>query len=216
MSKNLIVLNNHSLRVDDDDYISLTDMVKSFPEKNIDNWLRNQKSLEFIQAFEEIYNPSFNSLRFEEIKIKSWATASVKQLKECNIISIRSKSGRYGDTKAHPDIAFEFAMWLDVKFKLWAVQEFQRMKNIERSEFIRNEQLNFIRKETAIEYGRMSKALEDMRLYQDKETLFYHYSNEADMINRLICGMSSKECKEKYGDTPRNYFKDNSEYFFNT
>ncbi len=213
INNKLIQLNDLSIRVSDDDYLSLTDMVKSFPEKRIDNWLQNQSTLDFIEAFEEMYNPDFNILLFKEIK-KQWSTLSIKKLSNCNLISIRSSAGRYGDTKAHKDIAFEFAMWLDTKFKLWVVREFQRLKDIERDLFTQKQCQEHLRKDIALEYSRMSKALEDIRLYNDKETLFYHYTNEANMINKLVCGMSSKECKELHGDTPRNFFTEKSQYFF--
>lgn len=209
----LIVLNDSSIRVSDDDFISLTDMVKRFPEKRVDNWLQNQSTLDFIEAFEEMYNPDFNILLFKEIK-KQWSTLSIKKIKQCNLLCIRSSAGRYGDTKAHEDVAFEFAQWLDVKFKIWIGKEFKRLKRLEREGFAQAQYNAFIRKDVATEYGRMNKALEDMRIYQDKDTLFYHYTNEANLINKLITGITSKECKELHGDIPRNVFIDKAEYFF--
>ncbi len=209
----LIVLNDLSIRVSGDDFISLTDMIKNFPDKNILGWLRSKTTLDYIYAFENRYNPNFKHAEFSTLRNNS-NQASFKKIKTLNLISIRSVSGRYGDTKAHKDIAFEFAMWLDVDFKLWVVQEFQKMKNQEIQEQADKKALNLIRKETAIEYSQMCKTLEDMRLYQDKQTFHYHYSNEADLINRLICGMSSKDCKDKHGDTPRNVFLDKAYYFY--
>lgn len=106
-------------------------------------------------------------------------------------------------------------MWLDIDFKLWVVQEFQRLKDIERDLFTKQQCQEHLRKDIALEYSRMSKALEDIRLYNDKETLFYHYTNEANMINKLVCGMTSKECKELHGDTPRNFLQINNNIFLN-
>ncbi len=209
----LITMNDVQIRVTEDDYLSLTDMLKNFPNKVMIDWLRNKTTLDFIQAWEKRHNPNFNYGIFATIKEKL-GKVSVKQLKECNLISIKATSGRYGDTRAHKDIAFEFAMWLDVDFKVWVVQEFQRMKDQERDLFAKAQYNAFIRKDVATEYGRMNKALEDMRIYQDKDTLFYHYTNEANLINKLITGLTSKECKELHGDIPRNVFIDKAEYFF--
>lgn len=208
----LIKLNDYSIRVTDDDYISLTDMVKKFPNKNILGWLRSKTTLDYIYAFEKRYNPKFNGAEFSMLREKS-NQVSFSQLKKLNIISIRSLSGRYGDTKAHKDIAFEFAMWLDVDFKLWVVQEFQRMKTQEIQEQANTNALKLIRKEVSIEYGAMLKTLKDMRTFNDKDTMHYHYTNEANMLNKLICGMTSKECIEKHGDIPRNVFKDKLVFF---
>jgi hypothetical protein len=209
----LIKLNDLNIKVDVDDFISLTDMLKNFPEKNLLQWLRSKTTLDYINAFEKRYNPNYIHAEFSELREKS-NQVSFTQLKKLNLMSIRSVKGRYGDTKAHPDIAFEFAMWLNVDFKLWVVQEFQRMKKEEIQTEANRKALGLIRKETAYEYSQMCKTLEEMRLYQDKQTFFYHYCNEADLINRLVCGMSSKECKEKFGDTPRNIFTDKAVYFY--
>lgn len=209
----LISMNDLSIRVSNDDFLSLTDMLKNFPNKVMIDWLRNKSTLEFIEAWEKRYNPNFNCGIFAIIKEQP-GKVSVKQLKECNIICIRSSAGRYGDTKGHKDIALEFAQWLDIDFKLWVNSEFQRMKELEREGFAKAQYNAFIRKDVATEYGRMNKALEDMRIYQDKETLFYHYTNEANLLNRLITGLTSKECKELHGDIPRNVFTDKAEYFF--
>ncbi len=210
----LLTMNELQIRVTDDDYLSLTDMLKNFPNKVMTEWLRNKSTLDFIQAWEKRHNPNFNYYQMSVIKDQSLRNTSVKQLKECNVISIRATTGRYGDTKAHKDIAFDFAMWLDVDFKVWVVEEFQRMKELEREGFVQAKYNAFIRKDVATEYGRMNKALEDMRIYQDKDILFYHYTNEANLINKLITGLTSKECKELHGDIPRNVFIDKAEYFF--
>ncbi len=215
MSKDLIYYDGNTIKIADDDFISLTDMARVFPNKVITEWLKNKQTFEFICNLEILENPNFdtNSMDFHRIQ-EDLSRITIKKLKTIGITVIRSSAGRYGDTKAHPDLAFKFAMWLDSKFEIWVIREFRRMKNQEIQEQANKKALNLIRKETAIEYSQMCKTLEEMRLYQDKQTFFYHYSNEADLINRLICGMSSKECKEKHGDTPRNVFLDKAYYFY--
>ena len=108
------------------DFISLTDMVRQSENGSsvIDNWLRNKNTLEFLSVWEEIYNPAFNSLEFEEIKKDAGFnrfTMSVKQwLNRTNATGLIAKAGRYGGTYAHKDIAFEFASWISPKFKLYS------------------------------------------------------------------------------------------------
>jgi hypothetical protein len=121
----------------DTDFISLTDMVRESENGSavIDNWLRNKNTLEFLSVWEEIYNPAFNSLEFEEIKKVAGFnrfTMSAKQwITRTNATGLLAKAGRYGGTYAHKDIAFEFASWISPKFKLYLIKEFQRLKDEE-------------------------------------------------------------------------------------
>lgn len=113
------------LHQSDADFISLTDMVRQSENGSavIDNWLRNKNTLEFLSVWEEIYNPAFNSLEFEEIKKDAGLnrfTMSVKQwITRTHATGLIAKAGRYGGTYAHKDIAFEFASWISPKFKLY-------------------------------------------------------------------------------------------------
>ena len=121
----------------DTDFISLTDMVRESENGSavIDNWLRNKNTLEFLSVWEEIYNPAFNSLEFEEIKKVAGLnrfTMSAKQwITRTNATGLLAKAGRYGGTYAHKDIAFEFVSWISPKFKLYLIKEFQRLKDEE-------------------------------------------------------------------------------------
>lgn len=124
----------------DTDYISLTDMVKDVENglALIEKWLRNKNTIEFLGIWEEIYNPDFNSPEFEGIKNEAGLNRfalSVKQwVNKTNSIGITAKSGRYGGTYAHKDIAFEFASWISPKFKLYLIKEFQRLKEVEQKQ----------------------------------------------------------------------------------
>jgi hypothetical protein len=119
------------------DFISLTDMVKGLDGGSavIENWLRNKNTLEFLSIWEEMYNPGFNSLEFEGIKSEAGFNRfaiSIKQwVAKTGAIGLIAKTGRYGGTYAHKDIAFEFASWISPKFNLFLIKEFQRLKDEE-------------------------------------------------------------------------------------
>ena len=111
------------------DYISLTDMVRNIENglALIEKWLRNKNTIEFMGIWEEMYNPIFNSPEFEGIKNEAGLNRfvmSVKQwISKTNAIGIVAKSGRYGGTYAHKDLAFEFASWVSPQFKLYLIRE---------------------------------------------------------------------------------------------
>ena len=121
------------IKIDDEDYISITDMLKSKDgDFFVSDWLRNRNTIEFLGIWEEIHNPNFNYGEFAIIKSQAGLNSykiSVKEWTEkTNAIGIISKAGRYGGTYAHKDIAFEFGMWISPKFKLLLIKEFERLK----------------------------------------------------------------------------------------
>jgi len=136
MSKQSIInVNNIPVSIysseNNDDFISLTDMVKGMEGNggNIDNWLRNKNTIEFLGVWEQLNNPNFNSLEFEGIMNNAGLNRfhlSVKQWNgKTNAIGLISKTGRYGGTYAHKDIAFEFGAWISPVFKLYLIKEYQ-------------------------------------------------------------------------------------------
>ncbi|MCC5923115.1 MAG: KilA-N domain-containing protein [Crocinitomicaceae bacterium] len=134
-----IKVNNAEITViqqDNEDYISLTDMLKSKDgEFFISDWLRNRNTLEYLGIWEKIHNPEFNYGEFAIINSNSGLNSfkiSVKEwAKRTNAIGIQAKSGRYGGTYAHKDIAFEFGMWISPEFKIYLVKEYQRLQEKE-------------------------------------------------------------------------------------
>jgi len=122
-----------------DDFISLTDIGRAKnPERSDDlvrNWLRNRNTIEFLGIWERLNNPSFNSVEFDGIRIVAGLnsfTINPKQwIERTGAIGIVSNTGRYGGTYAHKDIAFEFASWISVEFRLYLIKEFQRLKEDE-------------------------------------------------------------------------------------
>lgn len=119
--------------VNNANYICITDMLKAKDgDFFITDWLRNRNTLEYIGIWESIYNPNFNYGEFATIRNKAGLNnfkISVGEFVEkTGAISLQAKTGRYGGTYAHEDIAFEFGMWISPEFKIYLVKEFQRLK----------------------------------------------------------------------------------------
>jgi len=125
------------IEINSQDYISLTDMVKSFGDENIIyQWMRNRNTVEFIDIWEQLHNPDFKGAEFDTFKkqagLNSFTLTPRKWVENTGAIGIFSKAGRYnGGTYAHKDIAFEFGSWLSAEFKLYLIKEFQRLKDQE-------------------------------------------------------------------------------------
>ena len=125
------------LRHNSEDYISLTDMIKPFGDDTIiKNWLRNRNTVEFLGIWEQIYNPTFNSVEFDLIRkqtgLNTFVLSVKKWVESARAIGIIAKTGRFGGgTFAHRDIAFEFGSWLSAEFKLYLIKKFQRLKEDE-------------------------------------------------------------------------------------
>ena len=192
----------------EEDYISLTDMVK-----NIDNglvliekWLRNKNTIEFLGIWEEINNQNFNSPEFEVIKNQAGLnifTLSVKQWTEkTKSIGIIAKAGRYGGTYAHKDIAFEFASWISPKFKLYLIKEFQRLKESERKQLGWDIKRNLVK----INYKIHTDAIKENLIPKEitKQQTNQIYATEADVLNVALFGMTAKEWRYNNKDNKGN------------
>ena len=142
MKNNKIVVKGSEisiLHIDAEDFISLTDIARHKDALNTDdiikNWLRNRNTVELLGFWEQLHNPNFKPLEFEGFRkqagLNSFTMTPKKWIESTNALGIISKSGRYGGTFAHRDIAFEFASWISIEFKLYFIKEFQRLKNEE-------------------------------------------------------------------------------------
>lgn len=116
-------------------YISLTDMARyksDEPTAVISNWMRNRNTIEYLGLWEHLNNPNFKPLEFERFRnesgLNSFVLSPQKWINATEAIGIISKSGRYGGTYAHKDIAFEFGAWISPTFKLYLIKEYQRLK----------------------------------------------------------------------------------------
>ena len=213
MSKELITtqmnVNNklvRVMRVDNVDYISLTDLAKyqneNDPSGVIRNWMSNKNSFDFYNLWEELHNENFNSVESHRIKIDEvgynrFTMTPNRWKKEFNAIGIIPSSGKYSiGTFAHPDIAFEFASWLNVEFKLYLITEFERLKQ---NESYQNKIDWSVRRELAkTNYRIHTDSIKEniIPTLTEKQKL-YVYANEADILNVALFGMTAKEWKDK-------------------
>lgn len=201
----------------EEDYISLTDIaryVSDEPKDVVKNWLRNRETISFLGLWEQLNNPNFKGVEFDSFKMQAGSNAFTlspqKWIRETNAIGIRSKSGKYGGTFAHKDIAFEFASWVSPEFKLYIIQDYQRLKQDEQHK-------------NALEWNvkrLLSKA--NYRVHTDavKENLIppelpeYRkgmvYADEADVLNVALFGKTAKEWRAEHpevkkGENQRDY-----------
>ena len=184
------------MKVEEEDYISITDMLKS-KDGNffVTDWLRNRNTIEFLGIWEELHNPNFNYGEFAIIKSQAGLNSyklSVKEwVEKTNAIGITSKAGRYGGTYAHKDIAFEFGMWISPKFKLLLIKEFERLKKEEQKQLGWNAK----RELSKINYKIHTDAIKHNLIPAEltKEQINYIYAEEADVLNMALFGKTAKE-----------------------
>ncbi len=194
------------MRVGDVDYISLTDLAKYQnpidPSGVIRNWMSNKNSFDFYNLWEELHNENFNSVESHRIKIEEvgynrFTMTPNRWKKEFNAIGIIPSSGKYSvGTFAHPDIAFEFASWLNVEFKLYLITEFERLKQ---NEGYQNKIEWSVRRELAKTNYRIhtDSIKENIIPTLTEKQKQYVYPNEADILNVALFGMTAKEWKDK-------------------
>lgn len=186
------------------DFISLTDIAHAKnPDRSDDlvrNWLRNRNTIEFLGIWEQLNNPDFNSVEFDGIKMQaglnSFSLTPKQWIEKTKAVGIVSKAGRYGGTFAHKDIAFEFASWISVEFKLYLIKEFQRLKEDE------NHRLSL-----AWNLNRTLSKL-NYRIHTDviKTNLIpaavtpsqaaITYANEADILNIALFNQTAKQWRD--------------------
>jgi hypothetical protein len=186
----------------DGDYISLTDMLKAKDgEFFISDWLRNRNTVEFLGIWESVFNPNFNYGEFAIIKSKAGLNSykiSVREwVEKTNAIGLKATAGRYGGTFAHPDIAFEFGMWISPEFKIYLVKEFRRLKTDENQRLSLAWNLN--RTLSKINYRIHTDAIKE-RLIPPELTPAQKaitYANEADMLNVALFGKTAKQWRDE-------------------
>ena len=186
------------------DYISLTDIAKykntDDPRFVIQNWMRNRNTLEFIGLWEALNNPNFNRVQFDtfrnEAGLNRFTMTPSKWIESTGAIGIVSKSGRYGGTYAHYDIAMEFASWLSPEFKLYIIQDYKRLKEDENSKLSLT--WNLHREISKINYKIHTDAIKEYLLKDlTSEQLSFKYVSEADMLNVALFNKTAKEWREE-------------------
>ena len=184
---------------DNNDYISLTDMVKANEgEDRIRNWMRNKNTLEYLGVWESLNNPNFKGVEFDtfmkEAGLNRFNMTPRKWIEATNAIGIISKAGRNGGTYAHKDIAFNFGMWISPTFQLYIVKEYQRLKELESSPL--SLEWNAKRILSKTNYTLHTDAIKNaiipkMDIKAIKQGIIY--ATEADMLNIILFGCKAKE-----------------------
>ena len=197
--------------VEDQDYISLTDMATAKEGDNrsadiIKNWLRNRYTIEFLGTWEVIHNPNFKVVEFDHFRMSaglpSFVLSASEWIERTNAVGIIVKKGRYGGTYAHKDIAFEFGSAISVPFKLYLIEEFQRLKTEEQKLLGWSAK----RELSKINYRIHTDAIKTHLLPAQitREQASYVYADEADVLNVAMFGKTARQWREENPDLKGN------------
>jgi hypothetical protein len=198
------------------DYVSLTDMANSFGGDDlVANWMRNRNTIEFLGVWEQVFNPNFNSVGFDGIKMQAglntFRPSPKKWVEETNAIGIFSKTGRYNSgVFAHQDIAMEFGTWLSPTFKIYLIKEFRRLKEEEND--IKGLDWDLRRNLSKINYHIHSDAVKSFLIpprLQNTKLEGSVYASEADLLNIALFGISARNWKLANPDAKGN-MRDNA------
>jgi hypothetical protein len=200
-----------------EDYISLTDIARYKDSTSTDdiikNWLRNRNTIELLGFWEQMYNPDFNPVEFDGFRkqagLNSFVLTPKRWIETTNAIGIVSKSGRYGGTFAHQDIAFEFASWISIEFKLYVIKEFQRLKEEEnnRQKLDWSLQRTLAKVNYSIHTDAIKETLIPKRIAVNPSLV---YASEADMLNLALFGKTAADWRAENPDAKGNIRDDAS------
>jgi hypothetical protein len=190
------------VQYNDEDYICITDLARYKNAEHTDdvikNWLRNRNTIELLGIWECLHNPNFKPVIFDgfrkEAGLNSFVMTPKKWIESTNAIGVISKSGRYGGTYAHKDIALEFASWISIEFKLYFLKEFQRLKEQEQ------QQLGWSAKRelSKINYHIHTDAVKHNLIPEEltAQQISIVYANEADVLNVALFGVTAKQWRD--------------------
>lgn len=189
--------------VNEQDYICLTDIARYKNEEASDdlirNWLRNRNTIEFLGIWEQINNQGFNPVEFDGIRkqagLNSFTLTPKQWIERTGAIGIQSKAGRYGGTYAHTDIAYEFASWISVEFKLYLIKEFQRLKETERQTLGWDIRRNLAKINYRIHSDAIQTHLIPPELSKAQTSLIY--ASEADVLNMALFGQTAAQWRSQ-------------------
>ena len=188
----------------ENEFISLTDIARyksDEPTAVIQNWMRNRDVIEFLGLWEKLHNPNFKPLEFEGFKKQAGANAFTmspkKWIDATQAVGIVSKSGRYGGTFAHSDIAMSFATWVSPEFQLYIMKDYRRLKKDENSRLSLNWNLN--REISKLNYKVHTEAIKENLVPKEltPAQISYMYASEADMLNVVLFGKTAKRWKNE-------------------
>ena len=200
----------------ENEFISLTDIARyksDSPDDVIKNWLRNRDIIEFLGLWETLHNPDFKPVEFDGFKkaagTNAFTLSPKKWIESTNAIGIVSKSGRYGGTFAHSDIAFEFASWISPEFKLYIIKDYKRLKTEENSRLSLNWNLN--REISKLNYRVHTDAVKAYLIPPEltPAQVSFTYASEADLLNTVLFGKTAREWREENPDAKGN-IRDNA------
>ena len=212
--KSTINANGVEIRVassNEADYISLTDIAKKrnpeFPADVVKNQLRSRSTIEFLGLWEKIYNPDFKLVEFDQFKNaageNSFVLTPQKWISTTNAIGITSKSGRYGGTYAHSDIAFEFASWISPEFKLYIIKDYQRLKADE--SHAKSLDWNIKCEITKSNYRIHTDTIKENLIPNlTPQQIACKYASEADLINVALFGQTAKQWRNQHSESKGN------------
>lgn len=200
--KNTIDVQGNEIRiikVDSQDYISLTDMLKAKDgDFFISDWLRNRNTVEYLGIWERVHNPDFNYGEFAIIKgqagLNSYKISVKEWQNKTRAIGLVAKTGRYGGTYAHKDIAFEFGMWVSAEFKIYLIKEFQRLKEEERQTLGWDIRRNLAKINYRIHTDAIKIHLIPERINSQKAAMVY--ASEADVLNVALFGITAAQWRD--------------------
>ena len=193
------------------DYISLTDIAKyksDTPADVVKNWMRSRETIEFLGLWEQLNNPNFKVVEFDHFRMAAGRNAFVlspqKWIETTGAVGLQSKSGRYGGTLAHVDIAMEFASWISPEFKLYIIKDYQRVKTDEGHRLAL--EWSAKRELSKVNYRIHTDAIKEHLLPQHltPQQINFTYASEADMLNVALFGMTAKQWRTRYPDATGN------------
>lgn len=195
----------------ENEFISLTDIARyrsDEPKDVIKNWMRSKDTLEFLGLWEQLHNSNFKGVEFDAFRTQAGSNAFTmspsKWIDATNAIGIVSKSGRYGGTLAHSDIAFEFASWISPEFKLYIIKDYKRLKTEENSKLSLGWNLN--REISKLNYRIHTDAIKEKLIppILTPQQISYTYASEADLLNTVLFGQTAKEWRDSNPDENGN------------
>ncbi len=189
------------LNIGGEDFVSLTDLARhksDDPTAVIGNWLRNRNTIEFLGIWESLYNPNFKHLEFEGFKreagLNAFTLSPKKWIESTNAVGLISKSGRYGGTYAHKDIAFKFAGWISVEFELYIVKEFQRLKAEEQKTLGWSAKRELSKINYRIHTDAIKNNLIPPKVTKTQASMIY--ASEADVLNVALFGLTAQQWRQ--------------------
>ena len=190
--------------VNTENYISITDIAKyknpGAPADIVKNWLRSKNTIELLGLWERIHNPDFKLVEFDQFRNEAgynhFVLSPKKWIESTGAIGLQSKSGRYGGTFAHVDIALEFASWVSVEFKFYLLKEFQRLKETQAKEL----DWSVKRSLTKINYRIHTDAVKEHLIPAalNKQQISRVYANEADILNMALFGTTAAQWRSTH------------------